>query len=467
MSQARTRAIPYGWRILMIIWGGQLVSILGSGLSGFALGVWIFEQTGSATAFGTLTFFAAVPGILLSPLAGALVDRWDRRWAMILGDSASAVATVVLLWLVWQDGLRMWHLYVLTGFSAIFTALQQPAFTATVPLLVPKEQLGRVAGLTQMAMAAPQILTPFLAGVLMVTIELKGILVIDLVTFFFALFTLLSVRLPRPPRTRHGDEGRGSLFREAVYGWSYIRQRPGLFAMLMLFSVVNLGMGMVQVLFTPLVLNFGGPSELGLVLSVASIGYLGGSALMTAWGGPQRKIWGVFVAGLFQSAALLLAILPPSTWLMIAIASLFMIASPIVNGCSQAIWQAKVAPDVMGRVFAIRRVLAWSSLPVSYLVAGPLADFVFEPLMQPGGALAGTAGWVMGTGPGRGIALLFLVLGVLILAANAAAFCYPRLRRVELELPDAMPDDDLEFDPWDPDGGDVTGTHHDAKLYPA
>ncbi len=425
-----------GFRTFFVIWLGQLVSLVGSGLTGFALGVLVYQETGSVTQFALISLFTALPGIVFSPIAGALVDRWDRRWAMIMSDTGAGLCTLGVALLLLTQRLEVWHVYVLMGLSSTFSAFQWPAYSAATTLLVPKVQLGRANGMVQLGQAVAQIAAPSLAGVLMGLIQVEGVILIDVVTFVFAVSTLLLTRVPRPVVTAEGMAGQGTLLQEAAYGWTYIRARPGLLGLLLLFASTNFTSGIVQVLFTPLVLSFASPAVLGTILSVGGIGFLAGSLTMSAWGGPKTRVYGIYAFLVLQAVVLLVAGLPPVAVVLGAAAFAYFFGVPIINGCSQAIWQSKTAPDVQGRVFAVRRMIAWSSLPLAYLVAGPLADQVFEPWLAEGGALAGSVGRLIGTGEGRGIGFLFIILGIGSVLATAAAFLHPRVRQVELELPD-------------------------------
>lgn len=422
----------------VIIWLGQVVSTLGSGLSGFALAVWVYQQTGSTTRFALIAFVTVLPGMVLSPLAGALVDRWDRRSAMIVSDLGAAGATLALVLLVWHGRLEIWEIYLLMFAISAFGALRWPAFAAATTLMVPARHLGRAGGMTEMGEAIADLVAPLVAGVLVMTIGRQGILLIDFATYLVAVIALLAVRIPRPPATREGVTGRGSLLREAWQGWLFVRRRPGLLALLLLFASTHVGLGMVQVLLAPMVLSFASAAVLGEVLTVAGVGLLAGSLVMSVWGGPRRRVAGILGFLLLQGTTLLFGGLPPSAPLIAAVACVFLFAIPIINGCNQALWQTKVAPDLQGRVFAVRRTVAWSTLPLTYLIAGPLADRVFEPLLAVHGPLAGSVGRLIGVGKGRGIALLVVVLGCLVLALVAAACRNPRLRHLETELPDAL-----------------------------
>lgn len=433
-----------GMRTFLVVWLGQVVSLLGSGLTGFALGVRVYQETGSVTRFALIAFFTVLPGLLISPLAGALVDRWDRRLTLIFSDCLAAASTLGLLLLVWGGGmgrLEMWHVYGLMAVGSVANAFQWPAFTAATTLLVPKRHLGRASGLSQMGVALAQIVAPFAGGLLVTSIGLRGVLALDLASFGFALLTLLAVRFREPRRAPRKEGERRSLWAETGFGWHYLRQRPGLFLLLVVFAGTNFSLGLLQALLTPLLLSFASEATLGSVLSIAGLGMLAGTVVMSVWGGPRRRIRGILAGLLAQGVILLSGGLQPSVPLIASAAFGFLFVLPILLGCSQAIWQSKVPPELQGRVFAVRRMVAQSSLPVAYLVAGPLADRVFEPMLAPGGALAGTVGAVIGVGEGRGIGFLFMVQGALVIAGLAAAFANPRLRGVEDELPDVIGDE--------------------------
>jgi hypothetical protein len=294
--------------------------------------------------------------------------------------------------------------------------------------------------MVQLGQAVAQILAPALAAIMVGMIGLHGAILIDVGSYLVAILTLLLVRIPRPETSDEGRRSRGSLVNESLYGWRYIAARPGLLSLLLFFAVTNFVIGVVMVLMTPMVLSFATSNALGAVLSIAGTGMLVGSIVMSVWGGPRRQVYGVLGAALLMSVCIILAGLRPSTTLIAAAAFGGFFCFPIVAASSQAIWQSKVAPDLQGRVFAIRRMIAWSTLPLAYLVAGPLADRIFNPLLLHDGPLAGSMGHMIGVGPGRGIGLVFIILGTFMALATGAGWLYPRLRLVELEVPDSIGD---------------------------
>jgi len=428
---------PRDMRVFLAVWLGQVVSIVGSGLTSFALGLWVYERTGSVTPYALTGLFAVLPSVLLSTLAGVLVDRWDRRRVMLLSDTGAGLATLAVALLFLTGRVQVWHIYLATAVSAAFSTCQRLAYTAAMAQLVSKGSLGRANGLVQFGQAASEILAPALAGILLLTIKVQGVLLIDFATFLFAVTTLLLVRFPRVEIAMAGQPDEEPLWREATYGWRYIAARPGLRGLTVFFAVVNLLWGMVGAVIVPLVLGFASADTLGVIISIAGAGLLTGSLVMSAWGGPKRRINGVLVFEMLSGLCFLLIGLRPAFWPVAAGAFGAHLTIAIIYGSNQAIWQTKVPPGVQGKVFAAQQMIAASTKPLAYLVAGPLVDRLFEPLLIHGGPLAGNVGQIIGVGPGRGIGLLFIAMGVLKVAVTLASSLNPRIRRIEDELPDA------------------------------
>src|SRR2546421_3791728 len=241
------------------VWVGQLITLTGSGLTSFALGVWVYQRTGSATQFALIFLFTWLPTILISPFAGVLVDRWDRRWAMILSESGGGLSILFIALLLYAGRLEIWHIYLATAASSVFRAFSWPAYMATITLMIPKQHLGRASGLVQTADATGRTLSPLLAGVLFTIIQIQGVIMLDVVSFVFALLTLLIVRFPRPEPLAEAEVEKGSMLREAIYGWNYITARPGLLGLLIYFALLNFCVTIVEVLLTPLILSFASP----------------------------------------------------------------------------------------------------------------------------------------------------------------------------------------------------------------
>jgi MFS family permease len=431
----------------LIIWIGQLISILGSGITGFGLAVWIYTETGQATPFALTALFSNLPRVLLSPIAGSVADRYNRKTIMILADTASALVTLGVAGLVFFGELQVWHIYVTAALHSIFGTFQDPAYRASITMIVPKKDLARAGGIQQIGFATQSIVIPLLAGLLYAWIGLRGVIIIDFVTFFFAIGALLFVTIPQPELKTGVVEGeKPSMWRDAVFGWQYLVKLPGLFTLLWYYAAVNFFLNLGGVLSGPLILSFSGSEALGIVQTTGGVAMLVGGILMGTWGGPtKRRIWGVILT-IFLSAFGYLTIALQQTVFLIAVGQfLFLFFIPISAALSQVVWQTKIPADVQGRVFAIRSMIAFSIMPISNLAAGPLADKVFEPLMAEGGALANSlVGEILGTGPGRGIAVIFIISAVSLWVLSLAAFAYPRLRNLEEEIPDAIEDDEPE-----------------------
>lgn len=422
----------------VVVWFGQLISVVGSGLTSFALGVWMFERSGSVTQFALIGLFSVLPKIILSPLAGSLVDRWDRRRIMIVSDAGAGCCTLALVLLLAAGRLQVGYVYLLAALGAAFSTMQWPAYAAATTVLVGKAQLGRANGMIHFGRAVAEILSPSLAGVLVRSIGLQGVILIDFATFIAAVLTLLPVRFPAPSRhAAAGHHGR-SFWSEMTFGWKVISARPGLMGLLSFSTAVNFLWGMVGALIVPMILGFAQSDALGFIISIAGAGLLAGSLAMSLWGGPRRRINGVLGFEFISGLCFMLIGLRPSFWPTAIGAFCAHVTIAIVSGSNQAIWQSKIEPGMQGRVFAAQQMVAGAAAPFAYLLAGPLADGVFEPLLAAGGPLAGSLGPLLGTGPGRGIGLLFVLMGLIKMGVAAAGYAQPRVRWVEDELQDAI-----------------------------
>ena len=430
---------PTGMRAFWIIWAGQVVSLLGTAMTNFGLTIWAYEETGQATALALIGFFFITPMVILSPTAGAIVDRSNRKKMMMLSDLAAGVTTIVQLALLVTGNLEIWHLYITAAVAGTFQTFQWPAFSAAITLMVPKEQYGRANGLLQLANAASGIFAPLLAAALLGFIGLTGIMAIDVVSFAFAIGALIFVFIPQPEPSEAGREAKPGLLRESLYGFGHIFRRRSLLGLQLVFMGGNLFAGLGFTLMAPLILARTGNNELilGSVNTAGAIGGVVGGLAMSAWGGPKRRVLGVLggwlLFGLLGGTLFGLGQALP-IWLIASFAAAFF--GPIIDASNQAIWQAKVEPDVQGRVFGTRRMIAWAISPLAHLIAGPLADQVFEPAMQPGGGLAGTFGSLVGTGAGTGMSLILFVCGIGIALVAIVGYMTRVVRNAEDILPD-------------------------------
>ncbi|WP_442906129.1 amino acid adenylation domain-containing protein [Kitasatospora sp. NBC_00458] len=417
---------------------GQLVSITGSALTEFALPVWILLETGSMARYALYAVVAMLPGILVGPLAGALVDRLDRRRVMLAGDVAAGATQAAMLALLLAGQLHSWTVYVLLGVLSVALTFQRLAYASAVPQIVPKQYLGHANGIVQLAFGAAQFVVPLVAVAMMSAIGLRGILIIDVASYALAIGILLVVRFPRTlPWTR-----RESLTEEIKQGFGYSWRNRGFRAMLLWFAGLNVFLSPLFLLVTPMVLAFDDLDGAARVAVAGGAGALLGGVAMGFWGGPRRhRLRGMLGLAALLALAGAVTGLHAGLWVIAAGAFGMSFALSLVNGVYSTIVQVKVPQRFHGRVFALNTLVAWSTLPLGHGVIAPLGSAVFGPLMEPGGALAPVFGPLIGTGPGRGIALMYVLFGLAMLVLVLVGLRLPALARFDRDVPDAEPDD--------------------------
>jgi MFS family permease len=419
-----------GQFVFGVVWAGQLVSTVGSGLTSFALGLWVLGQTGSVTSYVLIGLCVVTPRVLLSPVAGVLVDRWDRRILMLVADLGGLAISASLLALVAIGRLELWGIYLAAAVGGVLSSFSWPAWAASTSLLVPPKHLGRAAGLGMLAQAASDVFAPVPAAALFLTVGIVPILGLDVISFAASALALAVVRFPDV------SPAAGALVRSVVAqlgdGWRYMRVRPELLALLAFLATLSLVDGFIGALIVPLVLGFDSAQGVGLVLSAAGLGMVGGSLVMAAWGGPSRRVLGVIVGELASGAAFLAMGLRPELALVAAGACVAHFAAPIVFASNQAIWQVRVPPELQGRVFATRQMVERSMTPIAYIVAGPLVERVLGPLVRSEGSVGNVLRGVLGAGDARGIGLLFVMLGLAQVALAVRGLGFIRLRVVDL-----------------------------------
>lgn len=434
------------WRTFWIVWIGQAASLIGTAMTRFALLIWAYQQTSQATTVALLGFFAFAPFVVLGPWAGVIVDRFDRRRVMLVADLGAGLLTVSLLTLYATGELAIWHLYVAEALTGACEAFQVPAYRAATTLMVPPHQYGRAAGLRSLAVNASQVAAPFLAGALLVVVDIDGIMWLDVGTFVLSAVALLSVRFPRPrAATPAATPVPGAAL---LVGLREIAARPGLIGMMIVIAAMNLLAGLTYMSILPaMILARTGGSEWALAAVQGALGLGGvvGAALLAAWGGPRRQIHAVlagaaisfFIGDLWLGIGRSVAVWATAAFL----AQLFI---PFIMGARDAIWQRKVPADIQGRVFATSRAIEVATLPLGFLLAGPLADRVFEPALAAGGPWADTFGRLVGTGPGAGMGLMFVGTCLLGTVVSLAGYLHPPVRAIETRLPDVAWDPVLE-----------------------
>jgi DHA3 family macrolide efflux protein-like MFS transporter len=380
MHQARVT----GMRAFHIMLIGLFISALGSQMTSFGLAVWVFQETGSVTAFTTLIFFVIIPPAVGSLFAGPYVDRWNRRRIMIGSDAIASLSTLGIMLLFYTQRLQQWHLYIALTISGLVNSFFFPAFEASVPMLVSKEQLGRASGIIQSVSALVPILSSPLAGVFVTTIELAAIFIVDFTTFLLGILSLLLVLIPQP--AARGDLSHRSFLSDLVFGLRYIWERKPfvyLFGILALFTFLN---GMLGPLTGSLVLSFADAQALGLVHATFGLGALVGGVLLGMWGGPKRRLHGILMGMFVAGVGATIVGVRASVAIIAAGLFLFGAGYMFLNGLNRVIYQVKAAPDVLGRVFSLSAVVSLGAQSGGVLIVGPLITDVFEPLLVEDGA---------------------------------------------------------------------------------
>jgi amino acid adenylation domain-containing protein len=437
-ASTEARAVRPSMRRFLAVAFGQLVSLTGSALTQWAIPVWIYLETGSLARYGLLAVLALLPGLMAAPLAGAVVDRHNRRRIMIAASCGAGVAELVLTGLLWSGHLRPVYVYGLVVWLSVASVFQRVAFTAAIPQLVPKWYLGHANGIAQTATGMATLFMPVAAAGVLAMIGLRGILAIDVASYAFVLVVLALVRFPNTMGWRR----REPLATEVANGFRYLWRHLGLRAATVYFTVNSVFLGVPLVLVSPLVLSFGTLADVGRISLVEGLGAVAGGLVMSLWGGPRRRrMFGVIVtialAGAFCALTGVRATLP------VVAAGVFgtALGLALAHGSYLTIVQVKVPQRFHGRVIALNQMLSWSTLALGYALIAPLGVKALEPLLLPGGRLAPTVGMVVGTGPGRGIGLMFILSGLAILAVCATALRTRVLSRFDADVPDAPPDD--------------------------
>jgi MFS transporter, DHA3 family, macrolide efflux protein len=435
MGREMERKYQTGLNAFRILWAGQSLSLLGSGMTRFAVMIWAFQVQGTATALALLGFFNCLTYVIASPMAGVLVDRWNRRTVMVFADLGAGLATAFLLVMFTLGRLELWHLYLAVGMVGVFEAFQEPAFSASVSLLVPRQEYTRSNALLGLGKSAARMLSPAIAGILLPVAGLGVIMLVDLATMSLAMLGLAFVRIPRPTASLEGRRAEGSFWRQVRFGGAYILRRPGLRGLLFSFFLINLfGTLTYFAVLSPMVLARTGGNEtiLGWVRTAMGMGGIAGGLVVSARGFSKNKAR-VYLLSVTLSFLVCDAMMATSTsaagWIaagLLAEFSIAFIVSPYF-----AIWQEVVPTDIQGRVFAMREMVQVASQPVGYLAGGLLADYLFEPFMLGGSGLAAALSGLVGFGPGSGMAVMFLFTSLFGGLTGLLGLLSPSIRRLD------------------------------------
>lgn len=416
----------------------QTFSLIGSRISGLAVGMWVFGQTGNATPLALVAFFNTLPSVLAATFSGMLADRWNRRYVMALADAGQAVGTILLLISFSSGSFQLSHLYVVTFIQSIFGVFQGPAFQASVTLLVPDDQRDRANAIQQITSPAAGIIAPAIAGVVYTLVGITGAIMIDLLTFVVAFVVVLFMKIPQPEQSAEGKAMRGSVWREMFGGLRFLLDRRTLLFVILYISMVNFLVAGTMALSTPYLLaRTQSETTLGILLAVFNLSGIAGAVVMGAWGGTRPRIHTIMPGIIIGSSFMALVGMSQSPLILAVTLFCFMFPLPSVNASFTSLLQAKVPPDIQGRVFALFGQLAMLLMPLSYLIVGPLADNVFEPAIgQPGWEIIAP---LVGSEAGAGMGMIFFLAGTLTALISLVVYAVPATRHMEAGLVDYEP----------------------------
>lgn len=412
-NQTTEISLPVNWKSrFFIFWTGQAFSLLGSQLVQFALIWYLTQRTGSAIVLTTASLCGMLPQVFIGPLAGALIDRWNRRLVMIVSDALIALATLGLAALFWMDVVEIWHIYALMFLRSVGGGFHWPAMQASTSLMVPKEHYSRVQGFNQMLSGVLNIGSAPLGALLLSILPMQGVLSVDVITALIAISSLAIISIPQPARASAGDgpAGKTTVWQDLVAGVRYLVTWPGLLMVILMATAINFLASPVGSLIPILVTKIynGQAFDLALLESAIGGGVLAGGLLLSAWGGFRRRILttltGLVLLGFGLCA---LAFAPADAfWQAVAASVITGIAIPIANGPLTAVVQAVVAPNMQGRIFTLMSSVATAMTPVGLIIAGPVAERF-------------------------GVQFWFLIAGIFILFMGVWSFFIPVIRHIE------------------------------------
>ena len=397
----------------LLLWSTQSLSALGSGMTSYALVLWLYLKSGSALKTALLSVCSYAPYVIMSIFAGSLSDRWNKKRTMLVCDFIAALSTVAVFVLIQTDQLRAWHLYLLNALNGLMNTVQQPASEVAATLLIPKEDYQRTSGLRSFSQALTSILTPVLATALFAFAGIESVIAVDLCTFALAFMTLwLFIRIPEEA---HQARTEGNIFTAARAGLVWLKRNPLILHLILFLACINLVASTYDAALPAMLLSKvnGGEKVLGMVNTCVGIATLAGSVLVTLLPAPRNRVK-VICAALFISMStenFMLAMgRTPLIWCIGAV--LGWLPIPIMNANMDVIFRSTIPIDMQGRVYSCRNTLQFFTIPVGFLLGGVLVDGVFEPLM----ARQSTEGMLtslFGMGKGSGAAMLFFVIGVI------------------------------------------------------
>lgn len=396
----------------LLLWGTQSFSGLGSAMTSYALVIWSYTQRGSALMTALLMVSSYAPYVLFSIFAGALSDKWNKKAVMLVCDTAAALTTVVMLFLMQAGCLQIWHLYLINGLNGLMNTIQQPASEVAVTRLLPRKYYQRVGGMRYLANSLNSILTPVIATAVLGLAGMGAVVAFDLFTFGVAFLTLaFGIQIPEEEETKSKEK----VLTTAREGLRYLSRERGIFGLILFLAAINLVASLYEAAFPAMLLSREGGSEkvLGMVNAVIGIATLAGSVLSSLLKAPKSRVRVICNSLLFSMSTenFLLAFgRTPLVWCVGGF--LGWVCIPLMNTNLDAIMRLRVPDNMQGRVYAVRNSLQFFTIPLGYFMGGFLVDRVFEPFMALQ-AQESILSAMFGTGKGSGAALFFFMIAFL------------------------------------------------------
>lgn len=412
----------------LIIWFGELLSTIGSGLTAFGLGVYVYQQTGMATATALVSLLALLPTVLLGPLAGVLADRYDRRKLMILGDGLSALGLFYMLFCVMSGTAGLVNICIGVTVSSVFASLLEPAYRATITDLLPQEQYAKASGLVQMAGSAKFLISPFLAGLLMKHSGITLILWIDICTFFVTVTATLFVARSVRQEKKQEQKRFGT---ELAEGFRILKNKPGIMQLVLLAALVCFFLTFIQTLSTPMLLAFTDEAALGIVETICAIGMLVSSLLIGVFSIKESYVKTLAMAFFGIGGFMILFGIRENIILITVSGFLFFMCLPFANTCLDILVRRNIPNEAQGRAWGLIGLITQMGYVLANALCGVLADYVFAPALRENGFLYGNIGKIIGIGEGRGAALLIVFGGICMCILAPCIYHSVKIRALE------------------------------------
>lgn len=411
------------------IWGGQTLSSFGSQMMTFALSLWVFDTTGSVVQFGLVIAIPMFVGIVFSPFVGIIVDKFNRRHIMIWSEVGLILAILPLLLLALNSMLAMLDVLLVIPFMAFFSLVHKLAYSASIPLLVDKKHYGKANGLVQMGLNGIAVIVPVIAVLVFENLGLTFILMFNILSFVAAILSLLFVRFNSVEIKEENHAAQAMNFgANLVFGMRYLWQKNVLFLLLLFVCSINFLNGIVMVLFRPMILLTESQETLGWMVSFAGLGGLAGAIVATYLASLKQKVSILQLSAFNAGVSMILCGALTNVYAITAVVVFFSFTVPISLVVAKTLWQSLVPIAYQGRVFSIRLLFTSITLALAVILAPWAAEHYFEPAMMTGGELAGVFGQFLGTGAGRGMGVILMASGILMLCFTGLSILSSKLK---------------------------------------